>query len=104
MDLPYKQFNKKVERPKPFAILIDSNQQESNSEIQGKLQATASDQDIYGVWVYSSQSKFKNEYRKHHKKNILCVTHNQTKCKLTLSVGNLGSQKKKFVMTTNKLN
>ena len=51
--------NRTVEPPKPIAFLTYSDQQESISNIQGKLQAIAFDQDVYGVWVYNPQSKYK---------------------------------------------
>ena len=38
-------------KPKPTAFHTDSDQQESISKNQGKIQAPAFDQDIYGVWV-----------------------------------------------------
>ena len=41
LELPEKQFNRTVGPPKPIASLTDSNQQESISKNQGKLQATA---------------------------------------------------------------
>ena len=54
LDLPNKQFNRTVEPPKPIAFPTDSE-----GKNQGKLAATAFDQKIYGVWVYSPQSKYK---------------------------------------------
>ena len=52
-DFPNKKFNRTVEPLKPMAFLTDSDQQESIGKIQGKLQTTAFDQDIFGVWAYS---------------------------------------------------
>ena len=53
-----KQFNTTAEPPKPIAFLTDSDQRQSNDTFQGKLQATAFDQDVYGVWVYSQPFKY----------------------------------------------
>ena len=59
LDLPHKQYNRTVEPPKPIAFLTDSDQQESIRKVQGKLQIITFDPDIYGIWVYSPQSKYK---------------------------------------------
>ena len=78
LDLPNKQFNRTVEPAIPIAVLAGSDQQESISKILGKIQAYAFDQDFYGVWVYSPQSKYKSwipkaSQKKFNKQNIIEV-------------------------------
>ena len=59
LNLPNKEFNRTVEPANPIAFPTDSDQQEKMSEVQGRIQATAFDQDNYGVWVLNPQSQIK---------------------------------------------